>query len=351
VTLPLGAVGPSAYWYLTRGTGAVTLILLSASTILGIVDQRRWRSSRWPRFTLDALHQTVSLLVMAFLAIHILTSVLDSFAPISLLNAIVPFTGSYRPIWLGLGTLSFDLLLAVTITSLLRRRLGHRSWRLVHWLAYAAWPVAVVHGLGTGSDVKSTWLLALTIACVTAVWLALWVRVSGSVPRLRPAGFVPLLAGPIALALWLPQGPLGHGWARRAGTPQKLLLAGTVTAVDRLQLPFSGPLSGSVRQSQTPGGLASVDLSLRFDGGVADVLLEGQPAPGGGISVSSSQVTLGSSSDPRQYSGRVVELNGGRLVARVRDASGSPARVDLTLNVDSSATTVSGSISVRAGGL
>jgi Ferric reductase like transmembrane component len=355
VTLPVGALGPSAYWYLTRGSGAVALILLSASTVLGIVDQRRWRSERWPRFALDALHQTASLLAMAFLVVHILTSVLDSFAPISLLDAVVPFAGRYRPIWLGLGTLSFDLLLAVTITSILRRRIGHATWRLVHWLAYASWPVAVVHGLGTGSDVKATWLLVLTIACVAAVLAAVGLRVASALPRLRPVGVAPLLVGALALALWLPHGPLGKGWARRAGTPTKLLLAGnvtvasTTTASDRLALPFSGNVSGTVRQSQEAGGLESVDLSMSFPGGVADVLLEGQAAPGGGVSVTSSRVTMGTSTSPRLYRGRVVELNGGRLVARVRDSSGSPARVDLALSVDSGSATVTGSISGRAG--
>ena len=96
----------------------------------------------------------MSLLVIVFLVIHIVTSVLDSFAPISLTAAVIPFVSSYRPLWLGLGTLSFDLILALAITSLIRRRLGYATWRAVHWLAYASWPVAVLHGLGTGSDTK-----------------------------------------------------------------------------------------------------------------------------------------------------------------------------------------------------
>jgi hypothetical protein len=353
----IAAAGPSAYWYLTRGTGAVSLILLSASVVLGIVDRRRWRSERWPRFALDAIHQTVSMLAMAFLAIHILTSVLDTFAPIRLIDAVIPFAGSYRPFWLGLGTLSFDLLLAVTITSMLRRRIGHRSWRLVHWLSYASWPVAVMHGLGTGSDVKSTWLLGLTALCAAAVWLAIWMRVSSSEPRLRPLGYAPLLAAPLALILWLPHGPLGKGWARRAGTPTSLLVSHTVTvaartSTDRLPLPFSGDLTGSVRQSQSASGLAAVDLSLSFSGsstGVADVLLEGQPLPSGGVSVTTSRVTVGTSASPRLYSGRVVQLDGGRIIARIHDASGSGGRLELSVNVDPQAASVTGTINASKG--
>ena len=120
----LAATGPSAYWYLTRSTGAVALILLTLALALGVVDVRRWSSETWPRFVVDSLHRNVSLLALAFLCLHILTAVLDSFAPISLVNAVIPFTGTYRPFWLGLGALSFDLILAVIVTSLLRRADG-----------------------------------------------------------------------------------------------------------------------------------------------------------------------------------------------------------------------------------
>ena len=119
---------------------------------------------------IDSLHRSVSLLAMVFLVVHILTSVLDSFASISLVERVVPFTGSYRPLWLGLGAVAFDLLLAVAITSLLQGRIGYGAWRAVHWLAYASWPLALVHGLGTGSDVKSSWLLILSVLCALASW-------------------------------------------------------------------------------------------------------------------------------------------------------------------------------------
>ena len=96
--------------------------------------------------------------MLALLVLHIVTSVLDGFAPIDLTDAVIPFASAYRPLWMGLGALSFDLLLALVITSLMRRRLGYRSWRAIHWLAYASWPIAVFHGLGTGSDTKLWWM-------------------------------------------------------------------------------------------------------------------------------------------------------------------------------------------------
>jgi predicted ferric reductase len=230
MTVLLGAVGPSTYWYLTRSTGAVALLLLTLSLALGVAGVSRFSSPRWPRFVVDSLHRNVSLLALAFLLVHIITAVLDSFAPISLLDAFVPFAGSYRPFWLGLGAISFDLLLAVTLTSLVRRRLGYGAWRATHWLAYACWPIALLHGLGTGSDVKSTWLLALSIGCLAIVALAVGVRAITGWPehaRLRGAALGATAVFAVFLVLWLPGGPLGHGWAQRSGTPTSLLAGGS----------------------------------------------------------------------------------------------------------------------------
>jgi len=222
---PLAAVGSSTYWYLTRSTGAVSLILLTVSVALGAAGVSRFSSPRWPRFVLDALHRNVSLLAVIFLLVHIITAALDSFAPISLTDAFVPFIGSYRPFWLGLGAVAFDLLLAVTLTSMMRRRLGYGAWRATHWLAYACWPIAVLHGLGTGSDVKSVWLLALNIACLAVVALAVGARAITGWPahaRLRGAALGATAVFALFLLLWLPGGPLGHGWAHRSGTPAYL---------------------------------------------------------------------------------------------------------------------------------
>jgi sulfoxide reductase heme-binding subunit YedZ len=226
MSIAIATAGPSAYWYLTRSTGAVALILLTLALTLGVIDVRRWGTERWPRFVVDSLHRSVSLLALAFLLVHILTATLDSFAPVSLVNAVIPFTGSYRPLWLGLGAISFDLVLAVILTSLLRRRMGHAVWRTTHWLTYASWPIALLHGLGTGSDVKDTWLLALSVGCLVAVIVSVLARVLAGWPD-QPArrGTALGLAGAFTLGvlLWLPGGPLGKEWARRSGTPTALL--------------------------------------------------------------------------------------------------------------------------------
>ncbi len=224
----IGAIGSSstAYWSLTRATGVVSLLLLTLVVALGVADVSRVASPYWPRFLTDGVHRRASMLALVFLVIHIVTSVLDTYAPISLLDAFIPFGGAYRPLWLGLGAAASDLLLAVLVTSLLRARVGAQNWRVIHWLAYACWPLAVIHGLGTGSDVRQTWMLALDVICVAVVLAAVWLRVRMAecptkAGRATAAGLSAAFV--LGLAIWLPGGPLAAGWARRAGTPLKLI--------------------------------------------------------------------------------------------------------------------------------
>ena len=365
-----GAVGPSAYWYLARGTGAVSLVLLTASVILGILGNLRFSSGpRWPRFTIDTLHRDVSLLVLAVLAAHIITSVLDSFAPIRLIDAVIPFSAIYRPLWLGLGALAFDILIALVVTSLLRRRLGYRSWRAVHWLAYASFPIAVLHGIGTGSDTKVWWMLALTAACVVAVLVAVWVRIGNddSISSGVRSGAIALtILTPLALAIFTLQGPLQRGWARRAGTPTKLL-ASTAPAVRvsvrrpatplrrtaaTQKFPFSARLSGMAKQTDEAGG-AIVDLALRLSGGAHGQLrvrLAGAPLDGGGLSMTGSQVDLLTTGMTSVMQGRITALQGQEFIARVADASGSQLDLHAVLNIDSNTGSVTGTLAAKSAG-
>src|SRR5260370_576843 len=138
-------------WYLTRATGLVALVLLTASMALGLLSSVRYQRPAWPRFVTAGLHQNSSLLALAFTGIHVATTLADGYAPVRVQDVVIPFISAYRPLWLGLGAGAFDLMLALTVTSLLRTRLSYRSWRLVHWGSYLAWPVALLPGLGAGS--------------------------------------------------------------------------------------------------------------------------------------------------------------------------------------------------------
>ncbi len=165
-------------WYTTRAAGAVSLVLLTAVVVLGIVAALRYQASWWPRFLTTGLHRNLALLAVVFLALHIVTAVVDPFTALGWSAAVIPFSSYYRPLWLGLGVVALDMLLAIVVTSLLRHVIGHRAWRAVHWLAYASWPVAVAHGLGTGSDSSQAWMLGLDVACLAAVGVAVALRVS-----------------------------------------------------------------------------------------------------------------------------------------------------------------------------
>ena len=366
--MPVAVVsGPTAYWYLARGTGAVSLLLLTASVVIGILDAERYAAPRWPRFAVDRIHRDVSLLVLAVLVVHIVTSVLDSFAPITLLDGVVPFLSAYRPVWLGFGALAFDVLLAVAITSMLRRRIGFRAWRVVHWAAYASWPVAVIHGLGTGTDAVSSWSLAITVLCTAATLGAVVVRVLRAATEPgsgRGLWLAMAAATPLALAAFTVIGPLAPHWARRAGTPVSVLhKAHPVVAVaaaapasssapaspaakDSIPTSFNAHLSGTVAQTQQPGG-ALVDLILQARGpihGEMRVRMAGAPLAGGGLSMTGSQVQLTAVGLRSVLTGQITSLQGTQFDARVRDATGTSLTLHANLNIDNSNNSVTGTL-------
>ena len=168
----------SLLWYTTRGAGAVTLVLLSCVVVLGILSTLRVQGRSWPRFLTTGLHRNLALMTLVFLALHIVTAIVDPFTNLGWAAAFIPFSSYYRTFWLGLGVISFELLLAIVATSLVRGFLGRGAWRLVHWLTYATWPVGVAHGLGTGTDTWSAWMLCITAACIAAVGVAMVARLT-----------------------------------------------------------------------------------------------------------------------------------------------------------------------------
>ncbi|MEP7033953.1 MAG: ferric reductase-like transmembrane domain-containing protein [Dermatophilaceae bacterium] len=179
-------ISGTALWYASRATGVVSLIMLSLVAVLGIVVNRQGHLPGLPRFAVTGLHRSLSLLTVAFLGIHIAAAIADGYVHIPWLSTVVPFTSDYERFWIGLGTVAIDLAAAVILTSLLRGRLRPSIWRAVHWLSYASYPVAVAHSLGASKDLRSGWLLAVTMASVFVVVTAIGYRVvdaSTSVPR------------------------------------------------------------------------------------------------------------------------------------------------------------------------
>ena len=188
-----GITSTTALWYASRATGVVSLVLLSAVMIIGILVNRQGRLPGLPRFAVLGLHRNLSLLAVAFVALHVLTAVMDSYVSISLAATVIPFISSYEPLWLGLGAVALDLMAAVIVTSLLRRHIGRRVWRAAHWLAYASFQVAVVHSIYSSHDLQSGPLLYLALACIATVLAAVGWRLIQARTGLPRAGRVPQL--------------------------------------------------------------------------------------------------------------------------------------------------------------
>ena len=183
--------GTTAFWYASRATGIVALLLLTAVLVLGILVNRQGRLTGLPAFAAGSLHRNISLLAVAFIAVHVLTAVLDTYVSIPVRAAVIPFASSYERFWLGLGAISFDLMLAMIITSLLRGRLNRTLWRAVHLLAYASWPVALAHSVGSSRDLRHGWILDLGIACALVVLSAVIWRLASAARQVPRAARVP----------------------------------------------------------------------------------------------------------------------------------------------------------------
>jgi DMSO/TMAO reductase YedYZ heme-binding membrane subunit len=352
-------------WYATRGTGVVSIILLTLVVAVGVAGSLRLHGERWPRFLVFGLHRNLTLLTLCFLAGHVATTVLDTYTPIGIASAVVPFVSPYRPIWLGLGAVAFDLLLALTVTSLLRARIGQRLWRGLHWLAYAAWPVALVHGLGTGSDARFGWMQLLSVACVLAVLAAVGVRLASSAaaPARRALAGATALAAAVGGFAWYLDGPAASGWARRAGTPTASLPSAARVAAapagsrpqpvsDVPSVPFSTRFAGRLTTASAADGLVRIDIRGRTSGGTHALLwirLVGRPVEDGGIAMTASGVHFGTVSEPDLYTGSVHGLEGTDVLVGLRAASGRRMQLNVELNIDESKGTVSGVVRALPG--
>lgn len=345
----LAAGSSRVLWYLTRGSGVVSLLLLTAVVLLGVLGAVRWHSNRLPRFVVQGLHRNLTLLSIVFVAVHVVTTVADGFAPIAWTDAVVPFASPYRLVWLGLGTVAFDLLLALTLTSLLRARIGVRAWRLLHWLAYAAWPVALVHSLGTGSDARVGWMEVLAASCTGAVALAalgrtLYRREGWTASRAAAAAASVVV--PLGVLAWYRAGPGAAGWAARAGTPSSLLAAAQPSLP---ATPFSRRVRGTiVRSPAGASGLVTVQVKASSGTGRIGVWLRGDALSGGGVRVHQSRMWLGTKAVPNLYVGPLATLRGTRMSAVLHDARGSSLNVSLRLRIDREHGTVTGTL--HAGG-
>ena len=364
-TLAVVGHGASSLWYLTRATGLVALVLLSVAVVIGIVCSVGWASERWPRFASQAVHRNVSLLAFVFVVVHVVSSVADGYVPLSLLDAVVPFHTPYRTVWVGLGACAFDLMVAVAVTSGLRRRIGVRVWRAVHWLAYACWPIALFHALGAGSDGRLLGALAVYVVCIAAVLGALAWRIALAATARSGSRVLAAVAGAVvtvAAAAFALTGPMQPGWSKRAGTSSALLAqlarartsaqaasssaaaaasAGSAAGVP--SVPFTSAISGtySVRGPDATGS-ERVVFTMRLSSGAPLTLALDGTAVDGGVSMTSGTVSVGGLRGP------VTSLDGADVGALV-SGSGRTVRLAIELSIDRASTAVAGVVSATQG--
>ena len=177
--------GSQGLWFVSRGSGLVLLVLFTVVMVMGVATRTGASPPRWPRFAVAELHRTLSLFTVALLGLHVVTAILDPYVPIGWAATVAPFLSPYRTLAIGLGTVAVDCGGAVLLTSVLRGRLGFRTWRAVHWLAYLAWPAAFLHSLSAGNDLRIAWVAVIEWASGAAVATAVLARLLGGWRRRR----------------------------------------------------------------------------------------------------------------------------------------------------------------------
>jgi sulfoxide reductase heme-binding subunit YedZ len=168
-----GAVTNEMLWAVGRGTGIMALVFLSMSVAIGIATRSGRQLLALPRFAISDVHRFVALAGTLFVAMHVGLLFLDPYAQLKAVDFVVPFLGAYRPLCQGLGTLAVDVLFVLIMTSLLRRRIGVRAFRVLHWSTYALWPLAFGHAVSNGTDAGHAWFLLIAGGCALIVIAAL----------------------------------------------------------------------------------------------------------------------------------------------------------------------------------
>jgi DMSO/TMAO reductase YedYZ heme-binding membrane subunit len=336
-------------WMVARAGGFTAYVLLTLAVALGLALSLRWQSTRWPRLITNDLHRFLTLLSLAFVAVHGLAVWLDPFMRFGWTEVLVPFMSHYRPLWMALGIVAGYLALAVWLSTELRPRIGYAWWRRLHSLAFAVYALATAHGLATGSDTRTSWALGLYAGSALLVGSLLGVRLltpvgtqsraeasaASGVPR--PQGGTrgrtyPKLAGLVALlllggVLWTATGPAQPGWNAIANNGQGSGARGVQAATGQttssvFAVPFTANVQGTLTQSQpnaTGGVTLRVDTTL--SGGAAgafQVLLQGQPANDGSVAVTAGRVTLAGPGGSPRYQGALQGLQTDGADVRLR---------------------------------
>jgi methionine sulfoxide reductase heme-binding subunit len=255
-------------WYAARAAGVVAYVLLTAVVSLGLTMSSKRNLDRWPRFALEDVHRFGGILVGVFVSIHVVAIAIDSYLRFSIAAIVVPFVSTYRPLWTALGIVAAELLLALAVTNKLRDRMPYGRWRAFHYANFAVWTAATLHGLASGTDRGTWWLLALQTAAVTLVVALTARRLRLSQPL---AVFSGAAAGMAAVVLALVAFPFHHrtwnarsfhdrltGIVSRDAGPSRELLSVTATGNGQQHVLLRADLLVE------PQGLLATSFQLEF---------------------------------------------------------------------------------------
>lgn len=310
-----------AIWYAARASGVAAYVVLSIVVSLGLTLGKKAQSTRWPRFSVEEVHRFGGLLVGSLIGVHVLAIAVDSFLPFSLTQMLVPFTASYRPLWTGLGIAAAELLVALAITNHYRRRLPYRFWRRAHYLNFAVWTFASLHGLMGGTDRGAAWLAIIYGVCVaTVLTLLLW-RFGGRATRVATAGVVTVVALPLLIV-----GPLGRTPARwNAANVDEPLTGSVVRNGTQLQ-----EIVSFVGQAQSPQKLLVRADLLVAPGQLQSTSLQLEYLPSGDV-----------------CHGRVTNVQGESFSGTCRLPNGDQRTVDASWTPNEAGTGVDGNIQLH----
>lgn len=177
-------------WYVARGAGLLTWVLLVASMAWGLLYATKVLGRRAAAWWLLGIHRFLGASALLFLAVHVVALVADSYVHFTLADALVPFTGSWHPVAVAWGIITMYLLVTIEVTSLLRTRLERHWWRMIHLASYPAFALATVHGLAAGTDLRAMLSSAIAIVIGTLAIAAALVMVDRR-SVVEPTGPIP----------------------------------------------------------------------------------------------------------------------------------------------------------------
>lgn len=359
----LAVVSISPLWYISRSAGFVGLALLGLIGVLGIITAGNLHFGRGSRFVAPEVHRSLSLFAIVILAIHVGAAVLDKYSRIGFKDIFIPFVSQYRPIWIGIGAIAVDLGIAVLLTSLVRVKMGYKSWKVVHWLTYPVFALSIIHGLGSGSDSSILLGKVVYIAVGGLLLVGVFIRLASTKDLAKHKKVFlafTTIAIPVVVISWAFVGPFTTSWPSRAqgGLRQAVLASAQVPVARKTSQVSSAPFilpvgytsqwKGNVEESPTN---SQGELAIRLLGNLSaskgyefSIVLIGTPQDGG-VSMASSIVEIANPTGTTVYKGTVTSLSGSTIVCSLSDSTGNDVTLTAVLNLSSS-NTFSGSISV-----